>query len=591
MNLELKPGQDTLVQQMYECLQTRPFLLNTSGTGSGKTIMTAYLAYLTGHALFVVAPSACKEIWNRMRSHVDIVDVLSYEALRGSRSMQPKHGYLRRVHTVTPNMTISVRYSLTPKLHALTQRRVMLVIDESHKTKNDSLQGRACAELIQHFMQMGKVVLLSATPFDHMRHVVSLFRLLGIMRSPSLFTRRGTPTGMHEVVAFCTQLDAKATQDCVGPSIEYERAVGQDLCLRLWSSVIAPRHVFAMSQRQMFTNFGEHKDIKNLYCAIDSEEFQKGLRALRGAVTWQLEQKVGAPRINFGMVVLALMQLEAAKLPTLIKLIRQDLFLRPKSKIIVLCSYRKTITSLCEAFQAYSPLRYEGGMKSAAAEQTREAFQSPSLDRRLFFGNINKGELGIDLHDVHGSRPRIMYLIPTYRNPHQAIGRVYRSGLLSEPKVRFVYGREQTEARILQALAKIKVVMQHTLPQQKADNVVFPGEYTSMLHKECVHPTILQLFPNGHHHILWVSNHTHHFLVIHKDKDVSYVWGQDEKELLRDSSFMHVYRSVYAQLGLKFRSRMQARITLLQNYMGTHLLKDLGAIILDYYDLDLDWFV
>ena len=71
--------------------------------------------------------------------------------------------------------------------------------------------------------------------------------------------------------------------------------------------------------------------------------------------------------------------------------------------------------------------------------------------------------------------------MPTYRNPHQAIGRVYRVGLKSNPRVRFIYGKEAAETRILDTLARMKPVMEKLCPNKKRTTIFFPANIQKRL--------------------------------------------------------------------------------------------------------------
>src|SRR5204863_4199280 len=130
-------------------------------------------------------------------------------------------------------------------------------IDEFHKTKNNSLQSKACGALIRHFLTEGKIALLSATPFDHIRHIVNTFKLLGILTHATLCTRKGNLAGFLEVVQFCHTIDAKRTQTCIQPyqghltSMTFTMKKAKEASLALWADVIAPRYVFAMSQQKV----------------------------------------------------------------------------------------------------------------------------------------------------------------------------------------------------------------------------------------------------------------------------------------------------------------------------------------------------
>lgn len=557
-----------------------------------------------------------------MRSYVDIVEVLSYETLRGGTTMGPlKHGYLSKSRILNANQTMSILYSVTDKLKRLTQQQqtvttnptttappkpILLVIDEFHKTKNDSLQGRACGALIRHFLHEAnqRLLFLSATPFDHVRHMINFYKLMGIITHRSLCTRNRSTEGFYELISFCESIDEKTTHQLVDPYRFQNLNVKttENLSLKLWSQVIAPTHVFAMSSKSMFTEFGEEKNVKNLHCPIDTEQFTEGIRRLKMAIHYG-DDRVGGyhyrnihrqdEKRSFAQINQALIMIEKSKVPILIQLIKQDLFFYPNCKIIVLCSYRDTIQQLHEALCAKTnTLRFEGGMDRNEEKNVIRLFQSPSLKHRLFLANFSKGELGISLHDTFGNRPRRMYIIPSYKNPHQAVGRVYRSGLRSNPTVRFIYGRERTETKIMDALARMKVVMLETLPQQKADQMIFPGEYESISLDEI--PAEIKIFLEYTHQlfilqVIWKESQQDYsafFATGIHQKETCFIWYQNE-QVTASSCCMDLFPKMTRECRNKFQQQLD---TFQASFPSQIFPRDLISIISHYHDLDMGWY-
>ena len=108
-------------------------------------------------------------------------------------------------------------------------------------------------------------------------------------------------------------------------------------------------------------------------------------------------------------------------------------------------------------------------------------FQDASLDHRLLVCNIACCNAGIDLDDKDGSRPRVVYVSPTYNtiNLYQLCHRFKRADTKSSAQVNMVYVKEAAELKVLQALARKSQIMKETAEKQADAGVLFPCDFPS----------------------------------------------------------------------------------------------------------------
>ena len=215
----------------------------------------------------------------------------------------------------------------------------------------------------------------------------------------------------------------------------------------------------------------------------DEEAVQLGnwIKALSKSVRY--DPKRGTVKVtekNLGKMTESLMGISCCKVPILIRLTRRDLASIPQCKVILLVSFKINIVELAQALAEYNPLILQGDVPEEERTRIIFLFQENNNQHRLLIGNLIVAGTGINLHDIHGGRPRRMYVIPNYSllELAQASHRIYREGTQTDAYVRFVYGQTSVpEAPILNALAKKSKVVTLLVPQQVRDKVLFPGQY------------------------------------------------------------------------------------------------------------------
>jgi hypothetical protein len=220
---ELFPEQRAHLKRVLRIMSERPYAIDKSRMGKGKTFIGIAIATAWRHKhLVVVCPLSVRAKWNELLEKypistlVDAPIILTFEALRGAGTRVPKrpdgtipskeeldamppltlsHGLLTARFTPMAgagdkeDTAIVSNFAITDKLIALAKDNTLFVIDEMHRAKNmttathESVTTLVQASILHSIGTITRTLLISGTLFDKPAHAVSLMLLLGIIQS------------------------------------------------------------------------------------------------------------------------------------------------------------------------------------------------------------------------------------------------------------------------------------------------------------------------------------------------------------------------------------------------------------------------
>jgi hypothetical protein len=229
------------------------------------------------------------------------------------------------------------------------------------------------------------------------------------------------------------------------------------------------------------------KNAKNLYALMpdqDVERLKKGILLFKSATNYRHEiQEIDLSGVNWGDVTTSRMEIDSSKIPTVCRLAQQDLIRDPKCKVLIYCTYTRDMKTAAHLLARYNPLVMDGSTSAKKRAEMISSFQEDTSEFRVFISNPKVGGIGIDLDDKFGTRPRIMYILPSYffTDQYQATGRIYRAGTKSNATIYFVYSRAfPYETGILNSMANKSQVVKNMVTEEQS-NIKFPGEYDEIL--------------------------------------------------------------------------------------------------------------
>ena len=478
------------IQKLFD--SGEQFYIDCSLMGAGKTYLAAYFAQQYNLPLFVICPKSMINTWERVSEEysIPLEFITTYQSLRGTKN-KLSHDYLTRIDT--SEMVVSKKgnekiishtlFDATEKFKQLADKGIFLICDEIQYLKNTTSQAEAAIALTKAIFPntSSKMAFLSATPFDKQESAVNVIRLANIVRKKELFTseafgRNFQLTGFKELQKKCEEVNPDATYSIIQKRNISGKTI-KGICFDLYVMILKPKFVSIM-QRPIINAKCDTKNGIYKLTAQQTIEMKNAVADLVDSARYsEKKDSIMDGPMNMGGVTKAMQQIEYLKLPIIKRLVRQKLSESENNKVIVYVNYNQTIDSLMQKFQKYTPLKLNGQSSIQDRKSIVTKFQKASSGYRLLIGNTKVGGIGIDLHDTNGGFPRTMFIVPTFAimDLHQACGRVYRQGTVSDSTIRFIYTKCK-ELNVINALARKTEVLKNVATDEKSD-VKFPGEY------------------------------------------------------------------------------------------------------------------
>lgn len=481
--IKLWSSQKGHFQRVSNILKTSHAYLDTSPMGAGKTVVTLAIAAIHQLDLFVVCPKSTASMWKREAAKygVRVRSVMTYQMLTGTSAKGCNHAFMRRSDDV---------FIPTENLQQIIGERTLFVFDEMHALKNPGTGViKASHSIIKEVVRLdcgSRVALLSATPCDKEIHAQNVLKMLGVIVDDDLYyydrsSNYYEPRGIAELISRCDSLD-RSTSEIIHLGVPINNKSSNKLCYDLFVRVIRN---FCSSSMEL-PSIESGKDAQNGYYWMpddDVVELQQGVDLLSSST--QFDESTGCVNIgkgSFGMITMALIMIEKAKLNTMVRLAQETLEADPNCKVILYVWYIDSIKTLDARLKEYAPMYMYGNTKSEDRDDIVSKFQEENTNHRLLISNAKVGGIGISLDDRCGKHKRHLFMIPSYNfiDLHQATGRIHRGTTKSTAHIRFVYSKAFTqETSILNAIAKKSQVTRSML--YNADGIDFPGDYASFV--------------------------------------------------------------------------------------------------------------
>lgn len=345
----LTSDQLTHVGYLVDTLKDHNIAIDTSTTGSGKTVTSLEVAVrLSDDNPVVVAPKSLHAQWLRVAS------------------------------TLFPTLRIQLESS--DSIQIPSTNHLLMIVDECHYFKNLS---KRHYQLVRCMSTCKYVLLMSATPLDHSRHLTVVNRLV----------RQVNPVSTRTVDKYVFHMQYTPPRQCI-------------------------TYLYHMPMIES-----------------DTTMYDKGYRKLMSASHIRGDEANGDPSVFSGAYTKGLMQMHASLLPSLIQLTRE--YLDRVGKLIVVVRFREHVRTLMNEFP--QGLVLTGDVPMCERSTITDLFQRPNPTPSLLIIS-SVGMTGINLDDTHGLYPRrILSLpIPTATEYMQLVGRVNRRFTKSTPTCIFV---------------------------------------------------------------------------------------------------------------------------------------------------------
>ena len=449
---------------------TYPVAIDRSGMGCGKTRAAQGLARRLGLPVFVVRPGTVNT-WEAEAecTGVEFVESISYAGLASTPgTAAPAHRWLTRrevpIHAGEPQGKTRAVFTATPEWVERVKQGVLLVADEAQHLKNKSDKSAAVQELIRVVVDpwtksrysssssVSRVLLLSGSLFDKPEHATRMCEVMGLLPAGERDPQRAWECSL---LKHCLGEQGRSADEVGSNWPAFEKFVYD-----YFISVVKPSITSCMPPPVIEAN----KDSAVGFFRMDEAGTQEMSGALDDLREGMEETGEGG---GLGAITKAIMRAHRAKVGVAVRLVSKWLESNPLAQAVVFGAYDESLESIAEKLQSFSPQLLTGKVRKADRNEMLALFQSG--ERRLMVANTAVGGVGVNMHDVHGGRPRRLYLLPTYfaTDMYQALGRCYRLGVRSDVVQRLIFAHGAAEElQLLNNLARKSKVWRDLMPEE-----------------------------------------------------------------------------------------------------------------------------
>jgi hypothetical protein len=381
--------------------------------------------------MVVFCPISCVSNWNAAAEHFGLTDytIHTYSSF-----------------TSKSNMFIDSACNVQPRWTALLRKdnvKSIVVFDEAHVLKNDTLQHAKCRQLSrQAVLQNCGIILLSGTPIDGPAESVRIMKILQIIKQDSLsqyipHTSTHRYEGYQDLIDFCQR-------EHIVKDISL-KTMNQNV-QHLAKTYVKPMIFRAMVLPEIPSN------VSNYFAILTPDDYEivhRGVELLERAI--QLE---GIERTRYA--IKAAKTIEYGKLNVLLDMTIAAI--NTGQKVVVCLNFKDNIAIFYDRLIEELPNRYgpdnigiDPGVRilsGAVKKQDRiaivESFQEQNWNTRILVCNPQVIAMGMDLDDKTGDFPRTMIISPIWFliRMEQVSCRIRRCDTIGTPTIRMLYAKK-----------------------------------------------------------------------------------------------------------------------------------------------------
>lgn len=467
----LRPHQLLPARHLQEILGRRQSAADGSGTGTGKTYASAWVANQLGYPTLVVGPKVSCSAWSRAAEHFnDKFSFSNYESLRTGNTQFGKWDkkQVGRTYYKCPCCQLEVdlgNFQPCPAHHAgihclETKKRPavygnfhfhpaikLLIFDECHRCNGiDSLN----AELPIAAKRQGiKTLFLSATLAQSPLNMRALGYALDLHNDKKdvELLRGGQLIEVPSFYHWASRYKCRRDERFQGFKWFAGAAEQQVIMRQIRDSIIPSRGVRVRSED--IPGFPKRVILPELY-DLDAPEKIDGCYGIMKEALEQLaitSRSDKDPEHPLTKILRARQQVELLKLP-IVKELAEDDFEKGFS-LVFFVNFSQTIDELKKLYP-------DAGVIDGSTVKTRDAtveqFQRNAM-RRLIV-NCEAGGVSLSLQDLIGDFPRMGYFFPNFSavSAQQVFGRLQRDGGKSTCFYRVIFANKTVEMPVHRSL-------------------------------------------------------------------------------------------------------------------------------------------
>lgn len=433
----LYSAQEKAVEHHLSFLQQGKSVLNTSPTGTGKTVVAAHTIARLGCPVFVVCPRIVIPQWKAELKDAGVdnyLGVLNYEMLRRGGTPFVTKTRKKDFTWHLPEGTVIIWDEVHNCKGADSQNVCMLITATKQGYRSMMLSATACKDATE---MRGIGYALGLHQLAKQPSWVKLMKDHGCWRDQYRKWRPGSPKHL-----------APLREKLLGNGMH--RTLRSDLpgAFRKNQIIVDPIRFRGLSSiRKWYADNGITNDVVELFL---DEERKVELANLEEIVLLLRERQV----------------VEVAKAPDIAEMCR-DIVSEGRSAVVFV-NFIETMDVIMEHLDGLDCSVVLGGQSETIRTENVEAFQRDRT--RVILAQIGAGGVGVNLHDVRGEFPRTSLISPTFSVIHyvQSLGRIDRAGSKSDAVQRVLVAEGTVEEKLISVLAQkavsLSTVLAHSTP-------------------------------------------------------------------------------------------------------------------------------
>lgn len=408
---QLYPKQESHKKHLLSVLQQHRSGIDSSATGTGKTIIGADIAKDMALPTLVIGLKSTLKWWETTLKDQGVknFDVINYEKLRMGKS---RYG----------------GWAVTGAWTSKMPTDSLIIWDECQRCQGlTTLNAKMMLGSKAHYN-----LLCSATAAEN----------------PAEMRASGYILGLHNLRDFWAWAKARGCVPNQWGKLEF---YGKKEIIQKLHDDIFPEHGSRLTVADLSDHFTETqiittplvfgKQVEDIYKQMEEEIRDLENRCLRDSKHPEAQILIAQLR--------ARQKVELLKVPLIVEM-TNDLVDEGMS-VVVFFNYDASI----EAFKKHYPLDIKiirGGQSSSERQDAIDSFQNDLV--RCCVCNLQAGGVSVNLHDINGNFPRASILSPSF-NPKdvlQAIGRVHRFGGKTPTQQHILFAANTIEEKVEQAV-------------------------------------------------------------------------------------------------------------------------------------------
>lgn len=415
----LYPEQRVSVDSLKQSILKWGGALDSSETGTGKTLKAVELSRELGLMPLVVCPKSVIPAWERTfaEQNASFLGVINYEKIKMGKTQFLKKSGKGFFWNLPENS--------------------MLIFDEVHRCKAAYSQNSKMLSAAHRI----PTLMLSATAAEN----------------PSEMRSIGCILRLHSLTDYIKWALKYGCQFNPWNALEFDPLEGPAK-LELLNKVIYPDRGHKLTRKDLGSHFketsvcydpidfGDKGKIKKILSEVETE-----INALfnKQEVDRLKAEENDTEVMAITKLLRARQKVELLKVPMIAEMIEDYLDLG--HSVAVFLNFNDSLDALARLVKIpHGVIR--GGQSDSSRQKAIDDFQADYT--RLIIANLSAGGVGVSLHDVNGSYSRVALISPSYsaKDLQQALGRVDRAGAKTDSIQRILTAADTIEEEILAKL-------------------------------------------------------------------------------------------------------------------------------------------